>query len=263
MFVLFGRPASSEATSPTPRTRRSGFTLIELLVVIAIIAILAAILFPVFGRARENGRRASCQSNLKQMGLALMQYAQDNDERVPVACSSGTATCAPTDATWMGVLQNYSNNTQILTCPSADFDGSDYKPGPATNYSTPVGYTSPGTGSYVMNAFNGGATNVVRGPGAVSTAGRGLKLSTIQDPSKTIWVGDGNGSVMFAETAIPNIGGPDDNGFRFLGTNAVAPSKGALVERHLETCDILYADGHVKSQSLEKLKYADFTVGAD
>jgi prepilin-type N-terminal cleavage/methylation domain-containing protein len=61
----------------------SAFTLIELLVVIAIIAMLAAILFPVFGRARENARRSSCQSNLKQIGLGIMQYTQDYDERLP------------------------------------------------------------------------------------------------------------------------------------------------------------------------------------
>lgn len=59
------------------------FTLIELLVVIAIIAILAAILFPVFARARENARRSSCMSNMKQIGLGLMQYTQDYDERLP------------------------------------------------------------------------------------------------------------------------------------------------------------------------------------
>ena len=59
------------------RRPASGFTLIELLVVIAIIAILAAILFPVFGRARENARRSSCASNIRQLGLAAMQYTQD------------------------------------------------------------------------------------------------------------------------------------------------------------------------------------------
>src|SRR5580658_2308874 len=64
--------------------RRSGFTLIELLVVIAIISLLAAILFPVFARARENSRRASCQSNLKQLALSCIQYSQDYDEELPL-----------------------------------------------------------------------------------------------------------------------------------------------------------------------------------
>jgi prepilin-type N-terminal cleavage/methylation domain-containing protein len=71
------------------RSARRGFTLIELLVVIAIIAILAAILFPVFARARENARRASCGSNLKQMGLGLMQYKQDYDSLHPFFSTSG------------------------------------------------------------------------------------------------------------------------------------------------------------------------------
>src|SRR5690606_14055579 len=70
--------------------KKAGFTLIELLVVIAIIAILAAILFPVFGRARENARRSSCQSNMKQFGLGMIQYSQDYDEKM-VRASYGRA----------------------------------------------------------------------------------------------------------------------------------------------------------------------------
>lgn len=76
--------------------RRSGFTLIELLVVIAIIGILAAILFPVFAQARENARRTSCLSNLKQIGLATLQYTQDFDERFPLPYYYNT----PTTAGW-------------------------------------------------------------------------------------------------------------------------------------------------------------------
>jgi len=65
------------------RVKRKAFTLIELLVVIAIISILAAILFPVFARARENARRANCMSNLKQLALGMMMYTQDYDEKFP------------------------------------------------------------------------------------------------------------------------------------------------------------------------------------
>jgi len=88
-------------------SRKSGFTLIELLVVIAIIAILAAILFPVFARARENARRSSCQSNEKQIALGFKQYIQDNNERYPAA--SG----------WNTAILDYTKSEAILKCPSA------------------------------------------------------------------------------------------------------------------------------------------------
>ncbi|HEX3000735.1 MAG TPA: DUF1559 domain-containing protein [Armatimonadota bacterium] len=91
--------------------RRGGFTLIELLVVIAIIAILAAILFPVFARARENARKANCQSNLKQIGTAWSMYAQDYDEiSVPGWSQAGTART---------LLDPYIKNANVWGCPSA------------------------------------------------------------------------------------------------------------------------------------------------
>ncbi len=93
---------------------QQGFTLIELLVVIAIIAILSAILFPVFSRARENGRRASCQSNEKQLVLAALQYAQDNDERL-FGHYTGPAS---NQTTWMNRLQPYMKSVQLFRCPS-------------------------------------------------------------------------------------------------------------------------------------------------
>ena len=95
------------------KPRNNAFTLIELLVVIAIIAILAAILFPAFARARENARRASCMSNEKQMGLGIMQYVQDYDEKLP---PYGYAT--PTRETWASIVQPYMKSTQIFNCPS-------------------------------------------------------------------------------------------------------------------------------------------------
>ncbi|MFO7945914.1 MAG: prepilin-type N-terminal cleavage/methylation domain-containing protein [Armatimonadota bacterium] len=96
---------------------RKGFTLIELLVVIAIIAILAAILFPVFARAREKARQTSCLSNLKQMGNAFQMYVQDYDETLLLDAGYRT---------WPFLLMPYVQNEQLFTCPSSQhrFDGS-------------------------------------------------------------------------------------------------------------------------------------------
>jgi len=92
--------------------KRDGFTLIELLVVIAIIAILAAMLFPVFGRAREKARTASCQSNEKQISLGIMMYAQDYDE---TPCPSRSNQ----DVVWTALVKPYVKNDQVFVCPSA------------------------------------------------------------------------------------------------------------------------------------------------
>jgi prepilin-type N-terminal cleavage/methylation domain-containing protein/prepilin-type processing-associated H-X9-DG protein len=117
---------------------RRGFTLIELLVVIAIIAILAAILFPVFARAREKARQASCSSNCKQMGLAMLMYAQDYDETF-TRRSHGTqdTPVVPGDdefnynarsgyqyfyRSWASNIYPYVKNTQIFRCPSTTYE---------------------------------------------------------------------------------------------------------------------------------------------
>ena len=103
------------------RSRR-GFTLIELLVVIAIIAILAAILFPVFARARENARKSTCQSNLKQLSMAWMQYAQDYDEMAVKCYLSSNLSAVRWFRyrlnTYPGMLTPYIKNDQVFECPS-------------------------------------------------------------------------------------------------------------------------------------------------
>lgn len=124
MFSIHAVPAVSNRTKPklshrasaaTRRhegKRRSGFTLIELLVVIAIIAILAAILFPAFAKAREAARKSSCASNLKQIGIAVMQYTQEYDELYP--------SVADVDKPNFPVLlHSYLKSKDVYRCPSA------------------------------------------------------------------------------------------------------------------------------------------------
>ena len=144
-----------------------GFTLIELLVVIAIIGILAAILFPVFARARENARRASCQSNLKQIGLGMAQYTQDYDEMYQGVGGQGTCPSLSggfpdTQAT---NLQPYIKSTQIFKCPSDTL--------------------TTRTVSYGANEYLGFEQFSLPN----------LKLSSIQQPSRMItWYEDSYGS---------------------------------------------------------------------
>ena len=107
--------------------RRRGFTLIELLVVIAIIAILAAILFPVFARAREKARQTACLSNVKQIGLALMMYVQDYDETFPGRAA--TNHYPPWDhpwSYWYKIIEPYVKNEQLFVCPSMRRDPTSY-----------------------------------------------------------------------------------------------------------------------------------------
>jgi prepilin-type N-terminal cleavage/methylation domain-containing protein/prepilin-type processing-associated H-X9-DG protein len=97
---------------------RRGFTLVELLVVIAILAVLAAILFPVFARAREKARQTSCLSNMRQIGIAWLCYLQDYDERGLNWRVAGKGTWSPHWYYWCDMLMPYIRNEQILVCPS-------------------------------------------------------------------------------------------------------------------------------------------------
>ncbi len=101
-------------------SKRRAFTLIELLVVIAIIAILAAILFPVFAKAREKARQSSCSSNVKQLSLAFLQYAQDYDETFPHVYDDGLAPGGALRIIWADKIYPYAKNRQVYACPSAN-----------------------------------------------------------------------------------------------------------------------------------------------
>ena len=156
------------------KQRIKAFTLIELLVVIAIISILAAILFPVFARARENARRASCMSNIKQIALSSIMYSQDYDERlVPYQ-----NTAAPI-LSWYQILQPYIKNNQVLFCPS-DSNSDSSKPPIYNNI------------SYGWNWYY-----LCYLPNSNFSSG-GLSLAAISAPSETVMVGDSQGTVTGA-----------------------------------------------------------------
>ncbi len=121
---------------------RWGFTLIELLVVIAIIAILAAVLFPVFARAREKARQSSCLSNVKQLVSAVLMYTEDYNRRLPLAYTS-----SPT-LYWYETVQPYVKNGQIFHCPSAySKSGGHSHGGIGCDYGLCYSKTDPGVAS--------------------------------------------------------------------------------------------------------------------
>jgi prepilin-type N-terminal cleavage/methylation domain-containing protein/prepilin-type processing-associated H-X9-DG protein len=201
------------------RSRR-GFTLIELLVVIAIIAILAAILFPVFARAREKARQSSCQSNLKQIGLAYAMYAQDYDERLPRGSGYvAAATVISTYGEWYITLAPYIKNTQIYNCPSSPY--TDINAGGTT--SNALGY---GVG-YTRNLW-------------LST----LAMAQIVEPANCIQLVDGRNNYARWQCPAHLAGsptyvassGPDTSNTNYAWTNT----------RHNDGANYLFCDGHVK-----------------
>jgi prepilin-type N-terminal cleavage/methylation domain-containing protein len=219
--------------------QRKGFTLIELLIVIAIIAILAAILFPVFARARENARRASCQSNLKQIGLGLMQYTQDYDERLIRAWYINNQQSDTTYYKWMDTIYPYVKSEQVFVCPSDS----------GRNYTYHRNLTAPSGsryGSYSINAAyatDEGGTNIAQSPAGEWS----VTLASLQAPATTMWAADGNGAFEFTWIgAAPPFANPTIS-------NTTPRTLGNIVERHLDTTVVLYTDGHVKSLKLDAL----------
>ncbi|MEN6549344.1 MAG: DUF1559 domain-containing protein [Armatimonadia bacterium] len=199
---------------------KRGFTLIELLVVIAIIAILAAILFPVFAKAREKARQSSCLSNVKQMMLGVLSYAQDYDERLPFQWENITAAphtppgqaAATTYYTFPEFLMPYTKNDQIFQCPSKQFATMN---APYLTYPT----------AYVYNSKLAGQAQGV-----------------VMQPANTIAIFDGWGAMDtggWTDVSLANtISGTPDA----FATAAVCTT----VRRHNDGANVGFVDGHAK-----------------
>jgi len=177
---------------------QKGFTLIELLVVLAIIALLAAILFPVFERARENARRSACQSNLKQIGLGIIQYAQDYDEDYPIGCNGSVTTLG---GGWVGPIYAYVKNTQVFQCPS------DYQ---ATMAPSLNAIFYPSNLSYAYN----GNLNLVYTTNLPDDAGtfRPVPLSSVTSPSVTVMVWEASTGSTSNHNLQLNLSDPNESG---------------------------------------------------
>ncbi len=227
-------------------TGKNGFTLIELLVVIAIIAILAAILFPVFGRARENARRSSCQSNLKQIGLGITQYAQDYDETLPPAFFQNATTFFGWDtltAAYMGSKVQKGGSEGIFKCPSDSLVRTGTGES-ARSYSMTEG----------RNGIAAGTTLTL--PDGVTTWRPAPRLSVVGSPSGTLMVAEfHNDSNLFARQTNAFVQRPIDYGSNIRSQNCTkGQGNGCMLDptaigkpAHFDGYNYLFADGHVKS----------------
>ena len=270
---------------PNYSLQRRGFTLIELLVVIAIIAILAAILFPVFQKVRENARKASCLSNEKQIGLAMIQYSQDADEALvsawygPPGSGFGPSNPGPgiVSYKWMDAIYPFVKSTQVFHCPDDSGDSTVIGvngggTGPASGTYVPyqmLGVAGqPATpnedfyGSYAINCYNFGGVPAGEvpdfGPGNnIAQTAQGYTLSTLQAPATTIWVVEGAGSYQNSclgrSLAASTLGSYPT--LACSGQPAAMVDNNPLVFRHgaPDLSNILYCDGHVKSVHLASL----------
>ena len=221
------------------RQPKSGFTLIELLVVIAIIALLAAILFPVFARARENARKTSCLNNCKQMALGLMQYSQDYDELLPKGSSNNRGNG------WAGPTLTYVKSSQAFVCPS-DTLRPNNNPQISYAYNGAVTFPINGySGSGALAEFNSTArtilvfevTNCTWGPttdgplSAYSPAGNGYGTSANLLPNSP-QVYYATGYLANSGNSPTAVGGPVFNN--------------KPTGRHLDGSNYCFADGHAK-----------------
>ncbi len=225
---------------------RKGFTLIELLVVIAIIAIIAAILFPVFQKVRENAHRASCASNLKQIGMAITQYTQDSDETLP------TRRLGITDPTeyesWRAMIYPFVKSAGVFQCPSNPKNGvTDF------NVNLPNS-TEPSAlkASYAAARYDGAGMGGPHGAfldDPVTGISIPVALAGLQTPSSTLEIVEATST--YSELSVTKLG--------YFDQCANSGVDGCLFAGHTSRANCLFCDGHV--QALSPLQTVDAGEG--
>jgi prepilin-type N-terminal cleavage/methylation domain-containing protein/prepilin-type processing-associated H-X9-DG protein len=231
--------------------RRRAFTLIELLVVIAIIAILAAILFPVFAQAREKARQSQCQSNMKQIGLAIGMYGQDYDGKMVAAqMTQGgfTPTVHPTSvshgvdaACWRCLTFPYVRNAGVYSCPSTP---EQFRIG--LHYRFPT-LTNPANGNRTLwfAPQNAMTDAEIKKPADTIIASDQQWVMNLSEPDPAKWVDQvGRRSVAYVRFPIQ----PPAYSYVHYDSDPWRPSA-----RHNSTANFLYYDGHVKAKRVDSI----------
>ena len=213
---------------------KAGFTLIELLVVIAIIAILAAILFPVFQKVRENARRTACLSNMKQLGIASIQYTQDYDEKYPdMATDASSNNDLLNIGGFLGQLYIFTKSKDIYRCPDIA--------------ATATEATNP-TSNYAGNGM-------IFRPG-------GLNQAKLGDSTYGV-----SGIIMIQETIYSeprSVNRPfGDPNFLGLFWHGVDPPGEAYNHNHSGGGNLLFCDGHAKYRKSEQVRSGEFGLLPD
>lgn len=224
---------------------KSGFTLIEILVVIAIVALLTALLIPAFSSARESMRTTSCASNLKQIGLAISLYVNDNSGRYPLIAQ-------PTNCSWVDTVFPYAKSVAIFQCPSTDHG--EYVPGcgPEEAIGNDLLQKNGFNGSYDMvTPFISVASVQTNGSSTTTTYNiepKSLSSSRYRAPSSTILAIDGNDHTYFFHNSYAAVN-PGVDPIH----NIDDLKDGGVVAVHRDGINLLYVDGHVKWQNLQSL----------
>jgi prepilin-type N-terminal cleavage/methylation domain-containing protein/prepilin-type processing-associated H-X9-DG protein len=237
----------------SPSARR-GFTLIELLVVIAIIAILASILFPVFARARENARRSSCQSNLKQLGLAFMQYGQDYDEKMPNATDGPAAGGENKVGGWMFYSRFGTDGAEGQQSDKPLFDPKQGSLFPYVKSAQIYVCPSDSRGQEAGNSYSSNGCLTTGTPHTLVPVRPGKSMAAFEDTTKWMLLSEEGASNASVSLENRKQTSTDDAFINIAYYHTYS-------NRHLDGSNLLFLDGHVKFLRPEKIDPDGYLVG--